>query len=38
MFQHTERHIKRRSTCCPELEEVTPLPQIILPKGRGFNQ
>ena len=26
MFQHTERHIKRRPTCCPELETVTSTP------------
>ncbi|SUO92105.1 Uncharacterised protein [Suttonella indologenes] len=31
MFQHTEQHIKRRSVCCPELEEVTPLPQDYPP-------
>ena len=27
MFQHIRRHIKRRPTCCPDLEDVTP-PQI----------
>ena len=25
MFQHTGQHIKRRPTCCPETEGVTPL-------------
>ena len=31
MFQHTGRHIKRRPTCCPETEGVTPPPCLNYP-------
>lgn len=36
MFQHTGQHIKRRFMCCPELEEVTLLPQDYPPQREGF--
>ncbi|KDM98068.1 exodeoxyribonuclease VII [Neisseria gonorrhoeae] len=29
MFQHTGRHIKHRPMCRPDLEGVTPLPNIV---------
>ena len=41
MFQHTGRHIKRRPTCCPETEGVTPRPnktKFYRHKWRGFNR
>ncbi len=36
MFQHTGRHIKRRPTCCPETEGVTPPCLDYPPSIAGF--